>query len=154
MISTPINLFTGSVSLTPPPSTFIFTLSGNPAIGGKGMIGYGNLFNFTSIAGPGGTGPVPVMPEAKTGFVGTVYSTTVIMQGGSGSPTYSVISGTLPTGLSLVGSTGVISGTPTTAGTYSFTIQVKDGAGLINSQAFSIIITTSGGGTVSHTFLN
>jgi hypothetical protein len=39
---------------------------------------------------------------------------------------YSVTSGALPTGLTLNTSTGIISGTPTVAGSYAFTIQVED----------------------------
>jgi len=58
--------------------------------------------------------------------VGTSYSSTLTATGGSGSYTYSIASGSLPTGLTLNTATGAITGKPTTAGTYSFTTQVKD----------------------------
>ncbi len=48
------------------------------------------------------------------GTVGTAYSRTVSATGGTGSYTYSVSAGTLPAGLTLNASSGVISGTPTT----------------------------------------
>jgi hypothetical protein len=48
------------------------------------------------------------------------YYASYIQGGGSSAPTYSVVNGTsLPPGLSLNGITGKISGTPTTAGTYT-----------------------------------
>ncbi len=55
------------------------------------------------------------------------YSSTLSATGGTGTLNWSVISGTLPAGLSLSGA-GVISGTPTTAGASSFTVQVADSA--------------------------
>jgi hypothetical protein len=54
------------------------------------------------------------------------YSQTLQASGGIAPYTWSLLSGTLPSGLSLNASTGVISGTPTIAGTSNFTIQVKD----------------------------
>ena len=59
------------------------------------------------------------------GLVSTAYSTTLASSGGAGTITWSVSSGSLPAGLALSGS-GTISGTPTTAGTSSFTVQAKD----------------------------
>jgi hypothetical protein len=61
------------------------------------------------------------------GMIGVSYSQTLQAAGGTGSYTWSISSGSLPTGLSLNVSTGVISGTPTTANTYNFTVQVTDG---------------------------
>jgi hypothetical protein len=60
--------------------------------------------------------------------VGTVqapYSQTLAANGGTTPYTWAVTAGTLPAGLSLNTSTGVISGTPTTAGTQNFTVTVN-----------------------------
>ena len=61
------------------------------------------------------------------GQVGVAYSETLEALNDSVTYTWSIIAGSLPAGLSLDGSTGEIYGTPTTASTYSFTVQVDDG---------------------------
>ncbi len=60
------------------------------------------------------------------GIVGITYSATLGATGGTPPYTWSLTSGTLPPGLMLDGNTGVISGTPTAANTYGFTLQVAD----------------------------
>ncbi|MBC7837174.1 MAG: carboxypeptidase regulatory-like domain-containing protein [Nitrospiraceae bacterium] len=59
------------------------------------------------------------------GTVGSAYSTTLAASGGNGALSWSFVSGALPGGVMLT-STGQLSGTPTTAGAFSFTIQVQD----------------------------
>lgn len=61
------------------------------------------------------------------GDAGTNYSQNLGSTGGSDTYTWSVSSGSLPTDLALNGNT--ISGTPTTAGMFNFTIEVSDGIG-------------------------
>ena len=58
---------------------------------------------------------------------GTAYSTYFEATGGVGDDTWSVASGALPAGLTLT-SYGYLSGTPTTVGTSSFTVEVSDSA--------------------------
>ena len=63
-----------------------------------------------------------------SGTVGIAYSATLTANGGIQPYTWSVITGSLPTGLSLSATTGSISGTPSAAGTFPFAIQVADSA--------------------------
>jgi hypothetical protein len=73
------------------------------------------------------SGTVAIIPTSLPGgMVGLVYQTTISATGGLAPYTFSVSAGNLPAGLSLAASTGVISGTPTTAGSGAFTIQVSD----------------------------
>jgi hypothetical protein len=57
--------------------------------------------------------------------VGTPYSQTLTATGGTSPYTWSLASGNLPSGLSIT-SSGIISGTPTTAGSFSFAVKVTD----------------------------
>ena len=97
-----------------------------------------------AIVGGGGTGGVTVTnPGNRTGTVGTATSLTLTASGGTGSYTWSATG--LPPGLSLNTSTGVISGTPTTAGTYTVTATATSG-GQSGSTTFTWTINPTGGG--------
>ena len=67
-----------------------------------------------------------VSSSLPAGTVGSAYSQTVPVSGGKTPYSFSVASGTLPTGLSLSSTTGLISGTPSASGESSFTIGVMD----------------------------
>jgi len=100
--------------------------------------------------------PPPPPPPSLTitttvfpsGIVGTAYTAIVEATGGTGNMTWSVSSGTLPDGLKLDAASGNISGTPTTAGTFPFTVQVHDSGTPQQSaqQPLTIVIVASGGG--------
>ena len=63
------------------------------------------------------------------GVVGTTYSATLTATGGTPPFTWSIITGTLPIGLSLNPQTGVIAGTASATGTFDFTANVTDSTG-------------------------
>ncbi|MBX7245336.1 MAG: putative Ig domain-containing protein [Candidatus Sumerlaeaceae bacterium] len=73
------------------------------------------------------------------GTRGTPYSRTMRASYGATSYTWSQPSGTLPPGLSL-SSGGVLSGTPTVAGSFTFTIQVTDGAATTASTSITMVV--------------
>ena len=75
------------------------------------------------------------------GQVQVSYSATLAASGGTTPYSWSVTSGALPGGLTLIASTGAISGTPTAAGTFSFTIQVRDSASSPQTASKSLSIT-------------
>lgn len=82
------------------------------------------------------------------GMVGVAYDEQWYLEGCATPTTYTLLSGTLPTGTSLgnlTGAGGHISGTPTTAGTYSFTLRATNTYGIAD-KAFSITITSPAGG--------
>jgi len=74
------------------------------------------------------------------GTQNAAYSQTLTATGGALPLAWSVSAGTLPTGLSLNGSTGEISGTPTVVETQVFTIRVEDAGILFAARQFSIEI--------------
>ncbi len=73
--------------------------------------------------------PLPLAVTTTTlpgGVPNQAYAATTLQASGGVPPfTWTITSGSLPAGLSLA-STGVISGTPTTIGTFNFTVQVTD----------------------------
>lgn len=71
--------------------------------------------------------------------IGVEYSATLVAEGGSGSYTWSVASGTLPPGIALSG-TGELAGTPTAAGQYAFTAQAADAAGHTATIALTVTV--------------
>ena len=68
--------------------------------------------------------------------VGGVYSVTLGASGGVGPYSWSITAGTLTTGLTL-SSSGTLSGTPKTAGTFNFTIQAVDANSVATTKVFS-----------------
>ena len=84
------------------------------------------------------------LPSATlpVGTVGAAYSASIAATGGSAPYTYIVTSGNTPAGVTLT-SAGMLTGTPTTANTYSFMVKVTDVAGATVSQIFSVEIDAS-----------
>jgi len=98
-------------------------------------------------------GALPVLySQTLTDAVQSVgYSQVVFVTGGSPAYTFAVTSGSLPPGLSLDAVTGAITGTPTTNGTYTFTVQVTDGNGRTATRSFTIRVDVSiGGGAANY----
>ena len=89
------------------------------------------------------TGALTVSGAPPSGTVGTAYSTALSAAGGTAPYTWSILSGSLPAGLTLNASTGVISGTPTTQGAYAFTAQAQDATGAKASGNFAVVINAA-----------
>jgi alpha-tubulin suppressor-like RCC1 family protein/PKD repeat protein len=74
------------------------------------------------------------------GANGVPYNQTLSAIGGTAPYSWSISAGTLPPGLSINKVGGIISGTPTTTGSSSFTVQVADTSGIKTAKAFSIVV--------------
>jgi uncharacterized protein YhjY with autotransporter beta-barrel domain len=128
---------TGALTGTPTSTgTSSFTIGVSDVAGSTGAKAY-----TLTVAAP----PLTISPATlPNGAQGTAYSETVTASGGTGPYTYSLASGTLPAGLGLNASTGVIAGTPTGSGASSFTIGVADSAGGAGTKAYTLTVTTTG----------
>jgi len=87
----------------------------------------------------------PVAVVIKGGIVGTAYSETISTVGGTAPYTFVLTSGSLPSGLSLNSSTGVISGTPTVVATSTFSISATDANAVVGTQSFQISTSAASG---------
>jgi Putative Ig domain len=86
--------------------------------------GYSNrtlLFRFVKIS-------QDVLPNPS---LNQAYSQTISTSNSQGTVSYTVSSGSLPAGLVLNSTTGLISGTPTQSGSYTFSITAKDDNGTV-----------------------
>ena len=86
------------------------------------------------------TGPALLFAAPPSGEVGAAYSNQLTVTGGTSPFTWSVSVGSLPPGLALGASTGLLSGTPTTAGSFTFTVKVADSAGLSDTRPVTLTI--------------
>ena len=101
-----------------------------------------NALTFT--ISPGLT--ITTSPSLPQGTVGTPYSHTVTAAGGTVPYSWSIAAGALPGGLALSSSTGVISGSPSTSGTFNFTVRVSDGGQptpQTATRAFSLVVSVA-----------
>ena len=72
-------------------------------------------------------------------FVNRVYTRTISASGGNGSYNFAVTAGSLPPGLTLsLG--GILSGTTTGGGTFSFTVTATDNAGCTDSHVYTLVV--------------
>ncbi len=94
------------------------------------------IFTTGAVPTPLAAVPPGTLPA---GSVGTYYSQSIYASGGTPPYTWTILSGSLPAGLSL-SSTGVIRGTPTATGTNGFTANVMDAAGGSAIQLYSLSI--------------
>ena len=100
------------------------------------------VWTFTTIAVADTTAPtITTASTLSAGKVGTAYNLQLEATGGTPPYSWSVSAGGLPAGLSL-STAGVLSGTPTTAGTFSFTVQVTGGG--TSTKDFDLRIDAAG----------
>ncbi|GAA2014282.1 DUF11 domain-containing protein [Nakamurella flavida] len=85
----------------------------------------------------------PTLPATPppSGQVGVAYSTTFTVTGGTAPFSWALTAGSLPTGLTLNSSTGQLTGTPTTAGSSTFTLAVTDAFGQTASRPYTVTVT-------------
>jgi hypothetical protein len=130
---------TGVLSGTPINfGTFLFTVTATDSCQPQPTAKQ-KVFSLTVTAN---SGPLTITTTSPlpAGTEGSAYTTQLTTTGGTSPYTYAVTSGALPAGLSL-SSTGVISGTPTSAGTSNFTVRVTDGIGTTNAKPFALTVS-------------
>ncbi len=88
--------------------------------------------------------PLAISTTSLTnGTVGVPYSGSITATGGVPPYTWSIISGTLPAGLTLAAN-GVITGTPTTQESQTFTVQASDSQTPASTASASLTLTITG----------
>lgn len=100
----------------------------------------GTTLNFST---PAIGSPIWVDQDASGSTAqNSVFTNYIFQASGSGTMSYSVTSGALPTGLSLDPNTGVLSGTPTAGGTFTFNVTANNGFGQpVNSVLNTITVS-------------
>jgi hypothetical protein len=105
----------------------------------------GNYFDDVLVTGIS-SGPAQLTITTSSlpdGQVNANYHETLAASGGTAPLTWEISSGNLPAGLNLTGSTGIISGTPTTAGTSNFKVKVTDSGAPVQTATRDLSITVN-----------
>ena len=133
-LPTGLNLLgTGRILGTPTDDgAFSFTIRATDAYGCTGEAGYDVSIGCLTIS---------ISPTSlPNGTVGTSYTATLTVTGGTAPHTFAVSSGSLPDGLDLL-SDGTITGVPVASGTFNFTVVVTDSLGCTSSRAYTVVIS-------------
>jgi uncharacterized repeat protein (TIGR01451 family) len=142
----------GQISGTPMAAgTFTFTVQATDSASITGSRSYTLTVNPPSIS-------LGSLPNATAG---TAYSQTITPTGGTSPFTFAITSGALPDGLSLNTSSGLVSGTPTAPGIFSFIVKATDsstgtGAPFSVSKTYTLSVADGGssGNSTSSTTVN
>ena len=131
---------TGTISGTPTASgTSSFTVSVTD--GSSPVQTQSASLSITIAPAPAMPAPLSIATTALTaGVDGAAYSQSLQATGGTPTYTWAVTSGSLPAGLTLVAGSGVISGVPTTNGTFAFTATVNDSSNPVQTKSVSLSI--------------
>jgi O-glycosyl hydrolase len=143
-----LNAATGVMSGTPTTAgSFTNTVTATDTTGASGSV----TFNWAIT---GGTNNVVTVtnPGTQSGTVGTAASLQIKASDSAAGQTLSYAATGLPAGLSISSSTGLISGTPTTAGNNTVAVTVTDGTGASGMVSFAWNITTGIGGACHVTY--
>ena len=136
----------GSFDLTTGTGTFAMqTTWANDGAGGAGTCEASHAI----VTNPGGNTVTVTNPGSQTGTVGTAVSLQIHATDSASGQTLTYSATGLPTGLSINSSSGLISGTPSAAGTSSVTVTAKDTTNASGSASFTWTISSGGGCTAA-----
>ena len=125
---TPSGMLAGAPSTS---GSFTFTVTATDANGCAGSQTYTIVINATMC---------PTITVSPTSLpapnVGVAYSQVLTASGGTAPYTFIVISGALPPGLTL-STAGLLTGTPSSAGNFVFTVRATDAAGCVGLRTYS-----------------
>jgi protocatechuate 3,4-dioxygenase beta subunit len=119
------------------------------------VAGYSGDANYQAVTGAcGAAGETEVVHAVSpiftadtpplTGKAGTPYASYTFVASGNPKPTYGLTAGSLPTGLTLNGSSGVLAGTPSAPGSFTFTVGATNGSGTDASSGPITIVIAAG----------
>lgn len=128
-----LNVASGAITGTPiAAGTFNFSITATDANGFHGEQAYS-----ITVAAPTIAITPTSLPSRIAGTAG--YSESISASGGVGPYIFTKSAGTLPPGLALA-SNGALTGTPSTAGTYNFTVTATDANGFTGTRAYTVSI--------------
>lgn len=129
-----LNATTGAISGTPTTTgTSTFSITATDVSSASASGSYTITINAPTIS---------LAPTSlPSGSQNSAYSQTVSGSGGVSPYTFALTSGSLPTGVTLNTSSGVVSGTPTNYGTSNFTITTTDAHGFTGNRAYTVTIS-------------
>jgi hypothetical protein len=136
------------------PTVLLFDFDAEHSINitGNGSVMFKPVIKLTVTKTPGAI--EITTPSLPNGEVGTAYNATVTAMGGKAPYTWSVTTGSLPTGLSLNVTTGVITGSPTATGDFTFTVKTVDNSTVQKSGTKSFTVNIAATGALQITTTN